>query len=91
MTFKNFFCIVSDSGAHFGHILGQAISGEHDLAPGVQNVLDRVEELELGRGLAFEELHVLHHEELMASPVAMLELGGAIASQGREELVGEIL
>ena len=72
-----------DSGAEMGHILGQAVAGEQDSASGVQNVLDRVEELELGRGLALEKLDILHHEELMASPIAALEVAGSIAPQGR--------
>ena len=52
----------ANSRAQVGHVLGHPVPGEHDLAPSIQDVLDGVEKLELGRGLALEELDILHDQ-----------------------------
>ncbi len=54
-------------------------------------MLERVEELELGGGLAPEELHVLEHQDVALLPEAALEGGGGPGSDRGHELARERL
>ena len=51
----------------------QAVAGQHDRRADRAQVLERVEQLELGLRLAREELDVLEHEEVAALAEAALE------------------
>src|SRR5690606_14424323 len=54
-------------------------------------VLERVQQLELGLALAAQELHVLEDEQVDRLAMAALELLGALAADRRHQLVRELL
>ena len=45
-------------------LLGRPVGGQDDLLVGLVQRVERVEELLLGHFLAFEEMHVVHQEEI---------------------------
>ena len=63
-------------------LAGQAVAGEDELAPGLVEGVERVEELLLGLGLAGEELDVVD-EENVGVAVGVLEMVDASASRAR--------
>jgi len=77
--------------AQLVEVLGRAVTGQDDASAGVDHVLHRVEELELRRGLALQELNVVDDEQTAALAEALLELTRALAPQCSHELVREAL
>jgi hypothetical protein len=71
-----------------GDLGRQPVAGADDPGARVAQVVDGVEELQLGRLLPGQELDVLHHQQLAAA-VAALEGVHAAAADGRLELAGE--
>ena len=71
-------------------LAGDAVGGEDELAAGLVEGVEGVEELLLGRRLALEELDVVDQEDV---DVAVAGLEGLVAGglQRRDELVGERL
>src|SRR5919106_3506154 len=70
-------------------LLGGPVRCDDDLAVWMKRV-EGVKELLLGPLLAFEELNVVHHEEVHCA-VAPVELGDRAALEGENELVHELL
>ena len=68
--------------------LGRAVGGEHDLAAGVIQRVEGVEELLLGAGLALQELDVVDEQHVDVAE-ARLEGVGAPTGEGVQELVRE--
>jgi hypothetical protein len=73
-----------------GDLLGGAIAGEDDLAVGLVEVVEGVEELLLGTLFAGEELDVVE-EEKVDGAVAVSEVLGLVVADRADELVGELL
>ena len=73
-----------------GEVARHAVRGQDDLAAGVVQRVEGVEELLLGPGLGLEELDVVDEQDVDAAE-ALLEAVDVAAVQGAEERVGERL
>ena len=72
-------------------LLGRPVGGQHDLLVALVQGVKRMEELLLRHFLAFEEMHVVHQEEVHVGPVAAPELGHGPAVDALDDLVDELL
>ena len=72
-------------------LLGRPVRGQHDLLVALVQRVKRMEELLLRHFLAFEEMHVVHQEEIHVGPVAAPELGHRPAVDALDDLVDELL
>ena len=73
-----------------GHLLREAVAGDHDLLVRLEERVERVEELLLRARLADEELHVVDEEEVERAVVA-LERVEALVLVGAHDVGDELL
>ncbi|MBA7704109.1 hypothetical protein ES703_112909 [subsurface metagenome] len=73
-----------------GHRFGRAVAGDDDLAIGVVELIERVEETFLGLLLAADEMNIVNEEHADAA-VLVAEFLGSLLAQGADELIGELL
>ena len=73
-----------------GQVVGAAVGGHHQLAPGVEQGVEGVEELLARLGPAGEELDVVDQDDVGAAEV-VLEVLGAVAAHRVDEAGGELL
>src|SRR6266704_1597479 len=74
-----------------GDLLRRPVRGEHDLLVALEQGIERVEELLLRHFLAFQEMHVVHQEEIDVVAVAPSELGHGTRVNRFDDLVDELL
>ena len=73
------------------HLFGRTVGGEHDLALGLDQRVERVEKFQLRRGLAGDELHVVDQQNVGVA-VFVVEYGRvALVLQVVDQLIHEIL
>ena len=72
-------------------LLGRPVGGQDDLLVALVERVERVEELLLRHFLAFQEMHVVHQEEVHVGPIAAPELRHGPAVDALDHLVDELL
>ena len=74
-----------------GDLLGRPVRGQHHLLAGLEQRVEGVEELVLGHFLAFQEMHVVHQEEVDVVAVAAPELRHGARLDALDHFVDELL
>src|SRR6267154_1808479 len=73
-----------------GNFLGRPVRGQHDLLVRLEQRVEGVEELLLRHFLAFQEMHVVHEEQIHVVAVAAPELGHRARVNRLDHVVDEL-